>query len=131
MGTITITDSMADPETFIEEYKGKHISVACKDLGIKADELICKTETATLHMRRGGNEYHKIPNMAILASNLLKTGVAVAADGLKEAENQVERFLTCKRCPQYIESSDRCSICGCYVAMKIRYEASHCPKEKW
>lgn len=133
MGTLNLTPSMVRPEWFISTFKGKHLKDACEYLGVKdVDTLICKSDIATLVMRKDGNEHNKIPGVMGLAKNLVNTATDVACDGLKEADNQEERFAICLACPQYIGGdTDRCSVCGCYVAMKIRFAASHCPKGKW
>jgi hypothetical protein len=127
---LNLTDSMVDQEWFIDEYKGKHLREATKYLMVMGvTEIIAKTPTATLHMKRTGNEYHKIPGIMGLAANLANTAKAVACDKLKVADDELVRFAICQKCPQ--RSGDRCTVCGCYISMKVKFAASHCPKEKW
>jgi len=127
---LELTDSMVDKDWFVEEFKGKHLSAACSHLLVTGvTEIICKTETTTLHMRRGGNEYYKIPGVVQLASNLMQAAASIVGNGMQVAEDELERLAICQSCPQLIK--DRCSVCGCYVSMKVHFAASHCPKEKW
>ncbi len=45
-----------------------------------------------------------------------------------------ERYATCQACPAFIESSNRCSKCGCFMKAKawINADANKlCPLRKW
>lgn len=41
------------------------------------------------------------------------------------------RMDTCANCKSFDKSSSRCGLCGCFMNLKIRLEASRCPIGKW
>lgn len=45
----------------------------------------------------------------------------------KDLEKQ--RWKECKKCEHL--KSRRCKICGCFLDVKIKFQATHCPRRKW
>lgn len=77
----------------------------------------------------------KFPSVAKQAANLtvsvfnvftqaIKTGKTLASD-----EVVVDRVSKCQGCP--FLKKDRCSECGCFIALKAGLAAESCPKGKW
>lgn len=49
---------------------------------------------------------------------------------LANEAKQTARIEVCSACPNLGENS-RCSLCGCYMNLKVRLEGSKCPASKW
>jgi hypothetical protein len=45
-------------------------------------------------------------------------------------EEYKERINVCNNC-EYLDKNNRCSECGCFVAVKNWMESEKCPKNKW
>ena len=92
--------------------------VAGEDPNIKIGEHASKVEVSNLKMMQNAAEAAKIA--------LTKGKVS------KEIYN--ERYATCQACPAFIESSNRCSKCGCFMKAKAWLNAKPeklCPLRKW
>ena len=50
---------------------------------------------------------------------------------LTSDEKANTRIQICSRCPCLAKDSSRCSLCGCFMTVKVRLEASKCPASKW
>lgn len=39
----------------------------------------------------------------------------------------------CRECEHFVAAEGRCSVCGCYAALKVRLAQEHCPlsEPKW
>jgi len=48
-----------------------------------------------------------------------------------ESEETIRRLSICKACPLYIADKSRCSICGCYLKVKVTLQAERCPNGLW
>jgi hypothetical protein len=48
-----------------------------------------------------------------------------------EKEEAEKRFSICLECPQLIQSTKRCSECGCFMAAKTKLKLATCPLNKW
>lgn len=46
----------------------------------------------------------------------------------KKAEQRLE---ICKGCPEFMQITSQCKKCGCFMNLKTRLEAAHCPIGKW
>jgi len=42
-----------------------------------------------------------------------------------------ERFETCIQCPNFIQLTNQCSRCGCFMKAKVFVPNAHCPDNKW
>lgn len=78
-----------------------------------------------------------LPSMTEMARNIsasLGRTVAAAVTGrqVKEGtEEQARRYAICRECPFFRASDERCSRCGCYLAVKTWLKAERCPVGKW
>jgi len=52
-------------------------------------------------------------------------GVFVSEEKLSEREE------LCNNCSQFNKESKRCYMCGCYMAVKWKFNASSCPVGMW
>lgn len=50
---------------------------------------------------------------------------------LSEAELSTERLKVCAECPQMTKMTRQCKLCGCFLDLKTKVLAAHCPLEKW
>ena len=41
------------------------------------------------------------------------------------------RMALCSECKSFEKNSARCGLCGCFMNVKVRIEASKCPLSKW
>ena len=78
-----------------------------------------------------------LPSMTQMAKNVLgslgKTIKAAATgQGVKVTQETAEaRLAICRSCPFFRTSDERCSKCGCYMAVKTYLRAEKCPVGKW
>ena len=42
-----------------------------------------------------------------------------------------ERLSICKNCEKYINLSNQCRVCLCFMPVKARFAAAECPVKKW
>lgn len=69
-----------------------------------------------------------------MAKGLISSAAQAVANGRVSEEIREERYETCKKCPFFIESSKRCSECGCFMEAKTWIGGnpdSLCPQKKW
>jgi hypothetical protein len=78
--------------------------------------------------------YPSIPQMAKnLGNDIIKNVQSVAAGNPLNAD-QAEgnrRKSICSSCEFFNKEQDRCTKCGCYMAVKAYLKASNCPIGKW
>lgn len=56
----------------------------------------------------------------------------VSGNPLNVTEDEKTRRLNiCKECPYFLKEQERCSKCGCYMAVKTYLKAEKCPEGKW
>lgn len=46
-------------------------------------------------------------------------------------EEAIRRFNICKKCPELIEMTRRCQLCGCFMYAKTKLKEANCPIGKW
>lgn len=69
-----------------------------------------------------------------MATGLARTAGQAMRRGKVAEVIRNERYDTCKACPAFIESSKRCSECGCFMEAKTWVGGdpnSLCPLKKW
>lgn len=68
-----------------------------------------------------------------VGSSIVKNVVSVAkGNDLKISSEEAEKRLgICKTCQFFDKTSQKCSKCGCYLAVKTYLKAEHCPVHKW
>lgn len=78
-----------------------------------------------------------LPSTATMASNLFKSAKdivksAVSGQGVGLTEDErIKRMSICNICNYFRHSDQRCSKCGCYMAVKTYFKATKCPVGKW
>ena len=46
-------------------------------------------------------------------------------------EEADKRYNICKECPEFISATKQCKKCGCFMAIKVKFEEAFCPVGKW
>jgi precorrin-6B methylase 2 len=83
----------------------------------------------------GVEQSKEMPGMFEMAKNLLKDGSAIVGNALAgnttlvSDEMRKKRWNTCLTCPSL--QNDRCTQCGCFMKVKVAFQTSKCPVEKW
>jgi hypothetical protein len=44
---------------------------------------------------------------------------------------QQERYAICLSCPDLIQSTKTCKLCGCFMNQKTKLKMSSCPAGRW
>jgi len=71
-----------------------------------------------------------IKNLSSSVKNISKS--LLKGEKIKLPKKQAEeRMKICMTCPQYVADENRCSLCGCYLRVKIRIATESCPINKW
>ena len=69
-----------------------------------------------------------------MTRNAAGAAVVAVASGFAQRTQEAEALLFethCQPCEFFRASDNRCAKCGCYLALKTRLEAWHCPAGKW
>jgi len=78
-----------------------------------------------------------LPSMTQMAKNVLGSlgrvvKSAAQGQGVQLGKEAAEaRLAICKTCPFFRHVDERCSKCGCYMAVKTYLRAEKCPVGKW
>ena len=78
---------------------------------------------------------NELPTAMEMAKNLMKDGSAIIKNvfsGNKTLVNDEERnrrWSICGDCPRL--QNDRCLECGCFMKVKVAFQTSVCPLNKW
>jgi len=78
--------------------------------------------------------YPSIPQMAKnIGGDIIKTVQSVAkGNPINTDQNEGNKRKTiCNSCEFFNKDQDRCTKCGCYMAVKAYLKASSCPIGKW
>ena len=78
--------------------------------------------------------FPSIPRMAAnLGNDVIKTVKSVASgDGFKVDDTEANKRKTvCEGCEFFNKAQERCTKCGCFMAVKVYLKASSCPIGKW
>jgi len=73
------------------------------------------------------------PNMLNKAWNLTKSIVEYAKSGFENTskDNYKKRLTICDSCNLLDKDKGKCTVCGCVMAVKAKWEVEKCPKDKW
>lgn len=77
----------------------------------------------------------KFPSVAKQATNLTLSLFNVVTQAIKTGKTRAsneeveQRLSVCHTCPYRKEN--RCTECGCFIALKAGLKAEKCPKGKW
>jgi len=78
------------------------------------------------------NELQEMPSYGTMAKNALKAlGAFIANPTTVTKEEYAKRLEVCSSCDKYDDIGNRCTFCGCYLALKAKGAAFHCPLKKW
>jgi len=71
----------------------------------------------------------QVKNLVLSVANVLAYATTT---GKVKADPQVVgvRVDLCNKC-RYLDKGTRCTICGCFIAMKAGLVAESCPMKKW
>lgn len=76
-------------------------------------------------------------NPISLLFNLTETAAATIAQAAKSGviaaseEKTNTRMELCSNCKCLDKTTMRCSLCGCFMTVKVRLDAAKCPANKW
>lgn len=83
------------------------------------------------------NSRKNFPSLPKMVSNLggeiVNNIKSVASGQPLKADNDeaLKRRNICEKCEFFNKAQQRCTKCGCYMAVKVYLKASHCPIGKW
>ena len=76
-----------------------------------------------------------LPSKLAMTQNIIGAGAQVLIHGAKKVsrEESGRRLSICRACEFYHKEGgdERCAKCGCFLNLKTRLEAWHCPINKW
>jgi hypothetical protein len=79
----------------------------------------------------------KSPSPVIMAGNLIATGKDVIKEFVQTRNVFAPedlwrgRLEICSNCDKFNQENKRCTMCGCYMATKVRILAAKCPADIW
>jgi hypothetical protein len=79
-------------------------------------------------------QFPSMPQMAKnLGTDIIKNvKSAVTGNGLNAGDTEANRRKSiCDSCEFFSKGQQRCTKCGCYMAVKVYLKASSCPVGKW
>lgn len=80
---------------------------------------------------------NKRPSVATMAQNLIKTAsdsvkTVAAGNSINISTEEADRRKSiCNGCDAYNAAQQRCTKCGCFIAVKAYLRAASCPLGKW
>lgn len=80
--------------------------------------------------------FNKKPSIIEQAKNLTLSTANVLAYAITTGKIKAEpqtiavRIDHCNKC-RYLEKGSRCTVCGCFIALKAGLQAEKCPMKKW
>lgn len=66
-----------------------------------------------------------------MTKSLIQNSVKLIQTGRLDQEARDKRMETCVKCKHFIESSKRCSECGCFMEAKTWIAGATCPIGSW
>jgi hypothetical protein len=69
-----------------------------------------------------------------MATGLVRAAAQAVTNGRVPESIREERMATCRACPFFVEESQRCSECGCFMEAKTWIGGDPnqlCPQQKW
>lgn len=52
-------------------------------------------------------------------------------DNLVAEDIKKERYEICLSCPELIQLTKQCKVCGCFMNQKTKLKEAACPLQKW
>lgn len=73
-----------------------------------------------------------MPSKGEMAKNaLIALGQFIMNPHSVTTKQYEERLKVCSGCDRYDDESNRCGVCGCFLALKAQGAAFNCPLKKW
>lgn len=97
-------------------------------------KMIQEAKIRSLESSNKPNAMPSVPQMVRnVASETAKTVQSVLQGNPLKAEDKEaqSRKAICETCEFYNKAQERCTKCGCYMAVKVYLKASSCPVGKW
>lgn len=122
---------------FIHETPCNKIFLVCHNqegLTIVQPEIVDLVQKNNKEMQIVQKEKPKVemPSVGSMAKNAIKALGAFVANPTTVTKEEYEARLTvCSSCDKYDDVGNRCGVCGCYLALKAKGAAFHCPLKKW
>jgi hypothetical protein len=68
-----------------------------------------------------------------LSGSAVKAGSAIANGRpiISQKDKAQERLDICSKCKDLDRDLGRCTICGCFVSMKVKADYESCPANRW
>jgi hypothetical protein len=91
-------------------------------------------QTKIRNLETSNKTFPSIPQMAVnLGKDVVKTvkNVAIGESFKTDDEQANKRKEVCNSCEFFNKSQERCTKCGCFMAVKVYLKASSCPIGKW
>jgi hypothetical protein len=91
-------------------------------------------ESKIRSLQSSRNPFPSVPRMvANLGGEIINNVKSVAAgNSLKTDDAEANnRKNICNSCEFFNKAQERCTKCGCFMAVKVYLKASHCPIGKW
>jgi len=76
-----------------------------------------------------------LPSVMEMAKNLATDGTKIIKNALSGNKTLIDdtvrehRWSVCQTCPRL--QNDRCLECGCFMKVKVAFQTSVCPLNKW
>lgn len=71
--------------------------------------------------------FFELTNTSIdIVNDLIRRGAVMATE-----EKAETRMNICAACKCFEKESSRCSLCGCFMNVKVRIDSTKCPINKW
>lgn len=89
---------------------------------------------ATLSQLAGqGIEVRPLPPLHEQAVNFLGAVASHVAGGMQQVDDaeKARRLAVCGSCPNFLPTDQRCSVCGCWMAIKAAWAQEKCPQGLW
>lgn len=78
------------------------------------------------------SEANPMPSLLDKARGAVASMKEIAHDpSMADKEVQSKRLAVCDKCPSLYRLTGNCTKCGCFVAMKVKFQVSSCPLGKW
>lgn len=109
-----------------------------KPAGYREDVMAASTSTEPGIVELSQEAYEtlavkwKVPGFAEKLKGLMGAMAQLAANPEARTPEEVSAALTtCVKCPYMVEEGFRCGKCGCFLELKVKARAWHCPEGKW
>lgn len=100
--------------------------------GRRSDVRAIMTWLEASHLQSLQTPPSLLKRAATLSKALASEGKAILSGEEKLTESEISsRLSVCSKCPDFIESTNTCGICYCYLPAKTRFRTQHCPAGKW